>query len=316
LPSAARLFALLELLESSPVVSGAEIADRLRVDRRTVRRDVQALQDLGIPVVGTRGAGGGYRLRPGFRLPPLMLSADEATAAVLGLSASRRLALGDPEAAGSALGKLRRVLPDALRLQTEALEAVTAFRARSPGAAPAPTGTVLLLAEAIFRRRRVRMRYESFDGRRSERELSPFGLVVGERFWYLAAHDHGRGALRTFRVDRIGSPELLSAAGQAPPEGFDSAEHVERSLHEVPWRWSVRVRLDLPVDEARRRIAGSLARTTVDEQGGGTLLSLGAESLDWVASLLAGLGCAFEVLEPAPELREALERLAQRLLAA
>ena len=314
MPSTARIFALLELLQSSPVVTGTEMAERLGIDRRTVRRDVAAMQELGIPVVGERGTGGGYRLRPGFRMPPLMLSAEEATAAVLGLSAARRIGLGEPEAAAAALSKLRRVLPASLRLRTEALEAVVEFTGRVPAAAPVAGETVLLLAEVIFRRKRVRVRYRTHDGRLGRRDLSPFGLVVHEARWYLVAHDHGRGALRTFRADRVDEPELLEVAAAPPPEDFDSVAQVERSLAEVPWRWEVAVRVDLPATEARRRVTGALAQVSAD--GDGSLLELRAESLDWVASLLAGLGCAFTVLRPAPELREALARLAERVSAA
>ena len=314
MPSTARLFLLLELLESTPVVSGARAADRLGVDRRTVRRDVAALQDLGIPVIGERGPAGGYRLRPGFRLPPLMLSADEATAAVLGLSAARRVGLGGPDAADAALGKLRRVLPASLRLRTEALEAVVGFSARAPDAVPVETATVLALAEAIHRRRQLRMGYRAFDGRRSARTVSPFGLVVHQARWYLAAHDHGRRALRTFRADRVTDAQVTDGEAIAAPAGFDPVAHVERALAEVPWRWRVVVTVELPAGDARRRLAGTLAR--IEPAGDGARLELRAESLDWVASLLAGLGCAFHVEEPRAELTEALERVVARLRAA
>lgn len=284
-----------------------------------MRRDVAALQDLGIPVVGERGPGGGYRLRPGFRLPPLMLSAEEATAAVLGLAAARRIGLGTPEAADAALGKLRRVLPASLRLQTEALDAVVAFTARTPSAVPAAGATVLALAEAIHRRRRVRLRYRAFDGRDSTRELSPHGLVVHEARWYLPAYDHGRRALRTFRADRASEVEVVDAgpAAREVPDDFDAVAHVERSLAEVPWRWEVEAVLELSAEEARRRVAGTLARVSPgDGDGPSCTLRVRAESLDWVAALLAGLGCAFTVVRPRAELGEALDRVAERLRAA
>src|SRR5438045_4119742 len=126
-----RLLELLEVLQSRPLVTGREMADRLEVDRRTVRRDIATLQRLGIPVEGERGVGGGYRLGPGFRLPPLMLSEDEATAIVLGLAATRRLGLGDADAVDGALLKIHRVLPDMLRRRVEALEAALSFTARA-----------------------------------------------------------------------------------------------------------------------------------------------------------------------------------------
>ena len=173
---------------------------------------------------------------------------------------------------------------------------------------------MLRLAGASQRRRRVALRSQAFGGTRSERELSTFGLVVHEARWYVAAYDHRRRALRTFRADRITRPSLLDAAAKAPPEGFDGVAHVERSLAEVPWRWDVVADLDLSAAEARRRVAATLA--TVTPVGDRTRLELRAESLDWVASLLAGIGCPFTVLRPRDELGEALERVADRLRAA
>src|SRR5919197_6377595 len=225
-----RLLELLELLQTSPLVTGREIADQLRVDRRTVRRDVAALQRLGIPVEGERGVGGGYRLRPGFRLPPLMLNEDEATAVVLGLTAAHRLGLGDVDGTGGALVKIHRVLPDTLRRRVEALESTLSFTAPAAHGEPPAGETSLLLAEAIRRRRRIHVTYRSFAGDESERELSAYGLVVHHGRWYLAAHDHGRDAPRTFRVDRILSARMNGQAAQPAPEDFDAVAHVSSSL--------------------------------------------------------------------------------------
>ena len=155
-----RLLELLEALQSRPVATGAELADRLGVDTRTVRRYVVALQDLGIPVEGQRGSGGGYRLRPGYRLPPLMLTGDEAVVVVLGLVAARRLGLDtESAAADEALAKVFRVLPGELRRRAEALERTLGFTGEAIGGAPVAGEDVLLLADAIRRRRRVRAGY-------------------------------------------------------------------------------------------------------------------------------------------------------------
>jgi predicted DNA-binding transcriptional regulator YafY len=308
--STSRLLELLELLQGRPLVTGRELGDRLGVDRRTVRRDVATLQRLGIPVEGERGVGGGYRLRPGYRLPPLMLTEDEATAVVLGLTAARRLALGDADGTDGALAKIHRVLPDALRRRVEALEASLAFTGAAIAGEPPAGETVLLLADAIRRARRVQAQYRSFEGERTQRELSPYGLVVHAGRWYLAAHDHTRSALRTFRVDRIRRATIVDAEATAAPDGFDALEHVSRSLAEVPWPWVVDVLLELPVEDARRRIPGTLAQ--LSEEDGGTALRMRVSSLDWAASLLAGLGCPFRVRAPA-ELRTSVAELSQRL---
>jgi predicted DNA-binding transcriptional regulator YafY len=305
-----RLLELLELLQTQPLVTGREIADRLAVDRRTVRRDVATLQRLGIPVEGERGVGGGYRLRPGYRLPPLMLSDDEATAVVLGLTAARRLGLGEADGADGALVKIHRVLPDALRRRVEALEAALAFTAPPATGEPPAGATALLLAEAIRRRRRVQLRYRSFAGEETNRELSPYGLVVHAGRWYLAAHDHGRAALRTFRVDRIHRVAVAEDAAIPSPEDFNAVAHVSRSLARVPWPWEVEVLLELPIDEARRRVPRTLAELA--EEDGGTALRMRVSSLDWAASLLAGLGCPFSVRRP-DELRASVQALARNL---
>ena len=307
----ARLLELLELLQTQPVLTGREIADRLRIDPRTARRYVEALQELGIPVEGQRGVGGGYRIRPGYRLPPLMLTDDEAVAVALGVQAAGRLGLsGSPEAAEGALAKIRRVLPDGLRRQVEALEATLDFTSRARKAAPVRGNTVLLLADAIRRRRRVRGTYRAFSGDETRRELSAHGLVVHSGRWYLAAHDHLRDDMRTFRVDRMRRLRAIAESALDPPDGFDAVAYVSTSLARVPWRWEVEVVLDLPVDEAASRVPATLAELVDDE--GTTVLRMRVGSLDWMASVLAGLGCDFAVRRP-EELRASVRALGERL---
>jgi predicted DNA-binding transcriptional regulator YafY len=173
-----RLLELLELLQTRPLTTGREIADQLGVDARTARRYIGVLQELGIPIEGQRGVGGGYRIRPGYRLPPLMLGDEEAVVVVLGLLATRGSGSdGSADAVDGALAKINRVLPATLRRQVEALEETLGFTV-ARGAAPADAAAVLLLADGIRRRRRVHTAYRTFDGDESERELSPHGLVV------------------------------------------------------------------------------------------------------------------------------------------
>jgi predicted DNA-binding transcriptional regulator YafY len=308
-----RLLALLETLQARPVATGAELAKRLGVDVRTLRRYVAALQELGIPIEGQRGVGGGYRLRPGYRLPPLMLSDDEAVVVVLGLVAARRFGL-DTESAASegALEKIHRVLPTRLRTQVEALETALGFTAATSAGVPVPGDTVLLLAAAIRRRRRVRTEYRSYSGATTKRELSPHGLVVNAGRWYLAAHDHGRGEPRTFRIDRMSGTTTGDEPALAPPDGFDAVAYVSSSLARVPWTWEVEVALDLPAARAAERIPATLGE--LKEEAGETVLRMRVESLDWMASLLAGLGCAFTIRRP-DELRASVRELAARLAA-
>jgi predicted DNA-binding transcriptional regulator YafY len=306
-----RLLSLLELLQAQPLTTGREISDRLGIDARTVRRYVGVLQGLGIPVEGQRGVGGGYRIRPGYRLPPLMLGDEEAVVVVLGLLATRGGGPDGSEAVDRALAKINRVLPSTLRRQVEALEETLGFTATT-GGAPADAAEVLLLADAIRRRRRLRTAYRTFSGEESERELSPHGLVVHSGRWYLAAHDHSRDDLRTFRVDRMWRTTLADGAAVPPPEGFDAVAHVARSLASVPWEWEVEVLLELPLDEAAQRIPATLAELVDDPQG--TLLRMRVSSLDWMATVLAGLGCDFTIRRP-KELRASVRALAERLSA-
>jgi predicted DNA-binding transcriptional regulator YafY len=307
----ARLLELLELLQAQPLITGREISDRLEIDPRTVRRDIGALQDLGIPVEGQRGVGGGYRIRPGYRLPPLMLTDDEAVAVALGVQAAGRLGLsGSDEAVEGALLKIHRVLPDGLRRRVEALEETLDFTSRATRPAPVRGDTVLLLADVIRRRRRVRGTYRAFSGDETRRELSPHGLVVHSGRWYLAAYDHLRDDLRTFRVDRMRRVRAITEAAVDPPNDFDAVAYVSTSLARVPWRWEVEVLLELPVGEAARRVPATLAEL-VDEDGA-TVLRMRVGSLDWTASILAGLGCGFSVRKP-DELRASVRALGERL---
>jgi predicted DNA-binding transcriptional regulator YafY len=308
----ARLLELLELLQERPLTTGREIADRLGIDARTVRRYVDALHDLGIPVEGQRGVGGGYRVRPGYRLPPLMLSGDEAVVVVLGLLAARRQGLEASEGTvDGALAKLHRVLPDTLRRRVEALETTLGFTAAERVGAPVASDVALLLAEAIRRQLRVAFAYTAFGGEETSRDVSPQGLVVHSGRWYLAAFDHGRDARRTFRVDRMRRVALADGPWRAPPRGFDAVASVSRSLARVPWRWECVVLLELPLEEAARRVPATIAEL-VEADEGRTQLRMRVDSLDWMAGVLARLGCRFTIQEPA-ELHESVRTLAVRL---
>jgi predicted DNA-binding transcriptional regulator YafY len=308
----ARLLELLELLQTQTVATGTEIADRLGVDRRTVRRYISALHELGIPIEGQRGVGGGYRIRPGYRLPPLMLDDDEAVVVALGVVAAGQLGLaGSSDSVEGALAKIHRVLPDGLRRRVEALEATLDFTTTAPTGAPVTGETVLLLAEAIRRRRRLRLGYRSYAGDVTRRELSPHGLVVHSGRWYLAAYDHGRDDLRTFRVDRMRRASFARESAVEPPEGFDAVAYISRSLARTPWRYEVEVLLDLALDEATRRLPATLAELV--EADSGTLLRMRVGSLDWMARILAGLDCSFAIHEP-EELRASVRAVADRLV--
>ncbi len=305
---AAKVLELLELLQDRPGQTGQQLAAALDVDVRTVRRYAATLGELGIPVEGERGPGGGYRLRPGYRTPPLMLTDEETAAVVLGLLAARRDGLD----ADGALTKVRRVLPDRIRRKVEALEQTTSFTT-SPHRSPAPPSsqTLLDLGAATRAGRRIGARYTTHDGVTSTRELSPFGLVAHAGRWYLAAHDHARGEPRTLRVDRLRDLRAQRAAAEPAPPDFEAVAFVSRALARVPWTHEVEVTLHATVAQAREHFPPTLAELHATSRNR-TRLRLRAESLDWVAAILAGSGLRFTVRRP-DELRAAVHALAQRL---
>ncbi|WP_308195757.1 WYL domain-containing protein [Dactylosporangium sp. AC04546] len=308
--STARVLALLEVLQAQPGLTAPELAQRLGVDERTVRRHVASLVDLGLPVQAERGRYGGYRLLPGYRLPPLMLSDEEAVAVVLGLITSGR---GTGTAAReSALGKIERVLPAALRERVRAVRETLGFtRPASASDTPPAAGHVLTLGEAVRDGRRVTVTYRSWRGEDSERDFDPYGVVVHAGKWYAAGHDHASGELRTLRVDRIAGI-APTGARFAPPAGFDAVAHVVGSLAAVPYRHEVEVVLHTTLAEARARIPPTVGATHATPQGA-VRLTCRAERLDGMARMLVGLGWPFEVRRPA-ELREEIRALGRRLL--
>jgi predicted DNA-binding transcriptional regulator YafY len=279
----------------------------LGVSERTIRRYAVALHDLGIPVDGQPGLGGGYRLRPGVRLPPLMLSDEEAAAVVFGLVLAEQRGLGGAE---GAVTKIARVFPERLMRRVERLRTELSLSGE-PDPAPASAETLLLIAEAVRRRRSLEIGYARRDGTRSTREIDPLGLVARRGRWYVPARDRGSGELRTFRADRI-TRATIGGPAEPPEPGFDPGAHVVEMLARLPWAWEIEVRLDGPVGEIAARVPATLAELEAD--GTGTRLRMRADSLDWVAGVLAGLGADFQVIRP-DELREHLERLASRLRA-
>jgi predicted DNA-binding transcriptional regulator YafY len=176
---------------------------------------------------------------------------------------------------------------------------------------PVAGEALLLLAEAIRRRRQMRGTYTSFEGIVTTRTLSPFGLVVHCGRWYLAAHDHTREALRTFRVDRMQAVRInAKAAAVEPPDDFNAVAYIGRSLASVPWTYEISVVLDLPLEAATAQVSPRLGLLSPTE--GGTRLEMRVDSLDWMARVLAGLGCSFRIEQP-PELRAHIAALAARL---
>lgn len=305
-----RVLALLELLQAHAGLTGTELAERLGTDVRTVRRYTAHLRELGIPVEAERGRYGGYRLARGYRMPPLVLSNDEALAVVLGLLAGERLGLTPSAPAGAgALAKVERVLPDALREPLAAMRETLGFTARTVTGQAPEAGVLLALAHASRRGHAVGFRYESWRKEQTKRDLDPYGVVFHAGRWYVTGHDHLRGTLRTFRIDRITSVVPRPSTFTVPGD-FDPVAHVASSLVRAPFRWEVEVLIDGPLDEVARRLPMTTAALT--PQPDGVLMIARAERLDGMAQLLASLGWPFTIHRP-DELRDALKELAQRL---
>ncbi len=312
-----RVLTVLEVLQSRGSASGAELAARLEVDLRTVRRYITMLQDIGIPVEARSGRHGGYRLRPGFRLPPMMLANDEALAVTLGLLFARRFGLtGAAPAIEGALAKIERVLPEALRMQVKALaEALILDRPNAPlpdiprPPIPPPT-TLLALATGAAEGRRATLTYRDREGETTVRTFDPYAVVyLKNAAWYTVGYCHLRGDVRVFRLDRVMGVEP-EGTPFARPADFDCLAYVQRSFALLPARWSAEIALDTSPEEARRWVAPLFA--VVTEEDGAVIVRCSAMDIDWLARSLAALPFAFRVRTP-PELVDALAKVRERI---
>ena len=311
----ARVLALLEILQSGGTRPVADLAARLGVDERTVRRYVAHLLELDVPVESVRGRYGGYRLGPGYRLPPLMLTGDEAVAVLVGLESRAQDGAGvSRTAAESAATKIRRVLTAPLARQLGALRETAHFPGRSPGS-ETESDVLLLVAEAARARRTLEIVHASRTGRVTERTVQPYGLVAHAGHWYLTGRDSLAQAVRTFRLDRVTAAELGSVIFEVPAD-FRPQDEVLRALAKTPWhhRVSVKVRADPHAIRSRLPL-GLAAITPLTDEGGWTRIEIRAEQLHWVPGVLATLDADL-IIEGPEELRGRVLTLAQRLLAA
>jgi len=309
--TASRLLELLSLLQARRDWPGNELAARLEVSGRTVRRDIDRLRQLGYPVESLTGPAGGYRLRAGSAMPPLLLDDDEAIAIGVGLRTAARVSVtGIEETAVRALVKLEQVLPAHLRRRLAALGSVTV-------ALPVSGETVdprqlTEIAAACRDSECLRFGYQRRDGTVSRREVEPHALVNTGRRWYLAAWDRGREDWRTFRLDRIARP--ASTGVRFTPRKLpakDAATYVRQSITTAPSRFETRVTLHAPASELSGRVPGHWG--TIEPIDADTCeYRTGDDDLRWLALRIVMLGVDFEVHEP-PELVEQLRELGARI---
>jgi predicted DNA-binding transcriptional regulator YafY len=295
LDASARLLRLLALLQARADWTGAELAGRLGVTVRTLRRDVQRLRDLDYPVDSAPGVAGGYRLGSGAVLPPLLLDDDEAIAVVVGLRGTAgHTVAGLSEASVRALAKLDQVLPARLRERTSALQQATVTLTGPLNVVDLALLTTL--ATACRRHRRLRCGYRDHGGALSTRLIEPYRLVSTSYRWYLMAFDLDRDDWRTFRVDRIS--DVPADAGRfAPRDHPDAASFVASAVTTAPYRYQARVLVHAPASEVAERFSPTSG--IIEEAGQDRcLLTAGADSLNLLTYHLAMLGAEFTVLEP------------------
>jgi predicted DNA-binding transcriptional regulator YafY len=303
-----RVLAVLELLQTHGQLTANELAAKLEVDPRTVRRYVTTLQDIGVPIEAELGQYGGYTLRPGFKLPPLMFTNAEILVLTLGLHWARKTGIANARtAAKSALAKIERVLPVALRDTLRALDKSTQVDESTEGAEI--NGELLMgLSVAISQRQQVRISYQSRE-KITERDYDPYAVICYQERWYTVGYCHLRHELRTFRLDRL--CDLIPLNKQfTPPMNFDAMDYMLSSFEAIPDRWNIDVLLDMPLDQVRARIPREMA--TLVQTAQGIRLRSSIRDLNDMAHRLIALACPIKIINP-PELRAEFLSIAQQI---
>jgi predicted DNA-binding transcriptional regulator YafY len=307
-----RVLAVLDLLQSHGRMSGPELARRVGVDVRTLRRYIVMLEDLGIPLTTERGRLGAYMLVAGFKLPPMMFTNDEAVALAVGMVAARGLGLAEAApAVASVQAKLARVMPDGLKRHVRAIADTVKVDLLAATNTPASNAALLALTTAAQAQQRVRMSYDSAQGSHTEREFDPYGLAWRAGTWYALGMCQLRHGLRSFRLDRMGEVTVLDRHFERPAD-FDALEHLVQGIAAMPRGREIEVLLHTDLPNARRAL--SLGFGLLEPVGDGVLLRSSADDLAWFARQLAGLPFDFEIRTPA-ELRAELALCAARLQA-
>jgi predicted DNA-binding transcriptional regulator YafY len=303
--TSSRALRLLSLLQARRHWSGEELAERLAVSERTLRRDVDRLRELGYPVEAHRGVEGGYRLAAGAAMPPLVVDDDEAVALVVGLqTATQSTVAGVAESSVRALAKLVPVLPARLRRRVEALRSMTVPAAWEPPDASVDPETLTTIAQACQVTERLHFSYTAADGSRTERHVEPLRLVALGRRWYLVAYDLTRHDWRSFRLDRLTTPQATGARFR-PRElpATDAAAFLRAGIENQPAAYAVEALVHAPAAAVTARVGRWARVEPVGEQR--CRLTMTADSLDWPVVALGMTGAEFEVVSP-PELADRL----------
>ncbi|PXY22530.1 helix-turn-helix transcriptional regulator [Prauserella muralis] len=310
--TSARMLRLLSLLQTHRYWPGSELAQRLEVSDRTLRRDIDRLRDLGYPVDASRGVAGGYQLRSGAAMPPLLVDDEEAVAIAVGLRSAASGGIdGIEETSVRALSKVVQVMPPRLRRRLDALQTYTV---PAPlGGGPTVDATALtVLAQACRDDERLRFAYTARDGQESSRLVEPHRLVSLGRRWYLVAWDAERHGWRTFRVDRLRDPVPTGARfRQRELPAPDAAAFVREQLAAVPTQYRVEVEIQAPAATVERVVSHWGTVRPRGEQA--CRLQMNVDSFEWPALVLTAVGADFTVLAPA-ELRDYLRATGERFV--
>jgi predicted DNA-binding transcriptional regulator YafY len=296
-----RTLQLLSLLQTQRYWRGPELAERLEVSERTLRRDVDRLRELGYPVEARRGIDGGYQLAAGAALPPLILDDEEAVALCVGLQAAVQggTVAGIAESSVRAFTKVVQVMPSHLRRRVDALVAVTEPAVWGSTGAGVDPFVLTSVAQACRDDERLEFSYTSRDGARTVRDVEPHRLVLLERRWYLVAWDLTRYEWRSFRLDRLDKPRRGAHFRPRQLPGGDAADFVRAGIGNMQAPHSVEAVIHAPAADVRARV-GPWA--SIEEIGHGRcVLRMTADSLEWAAMALGATGAGFEVVSP-PEL--------------
>lgn len=305
-----RVLALLELLQSHECLSGTELARMLNVNKRTVRRYIRALEDLGIPVITEQGPHGGYMLVAGFKLPPMMFTHEETLALSLGLLAAKVLQLTDVSPALSSVqAKLERVMPNHIQARVRSITKHTDLLFPHNGL-PQEQPLLMPLMEAVESQRRVKIVYLSKDKTEQQRELDPYGMLYRLGHWYIGGFCHLRQALRTFRLDRLTEVSLLKTTFERPAN-YNAADQFKQSLNTMPGNLKVRILLHTDLDTATSELGSSASM--MKQEGDAIFIETMVDSAYWFAWWLTRLPFGFTIISP-EILKQALRERAEQLI--
>ncbi len=305
-----RVLAVLALLQAHGRMSGSELAARLEVNIRTLRRYIIMLQDLGIPIEAQRGRNGAYVLSAGFKLPPMMFTNEEALALTVGLISARRLNLADTDrAVESAFAKLERVMPLELKSRVRALTETITLDPHRASSTPPSEAVLSTMSSAAQLQQRVHIHYHPNQGEDTERDFDPYGLTYYLQKWYVVGYCHLRQDLRSFRLDRIIDIDVINAHFKRP-EGFDPLAHMMQAIATLPRKYAFELLLKTDISTAQNEVFDVLGILEIDEDG--IIMRGSVEDLDWLARQISIFSFDFVVREP-EELREELKKHSVKL---